>query len=110
MSFKKCRWHIDDYIKKAQYKRSNPMKLNCFLKKATELVKDEVTFSGNTGSSEGHCILDFTRQQENGKGNQCYWFGDRNMSQDTKPLSAVYVYPVDSKTIVNQSNRPFISF
>ena len=102
---------IDDYIKKAQYKEQS-YEVELF-PKATELVIQKgqvIAFSGNTGSSEGpHLHFEF-RDSKTEKIINPMLFGYDQYSQDTKKpaLSAVYVYPVDSKTIVNQSNRPLL--
>jgi murein DD-endopeptidase MepM/ murein hydrolase activator NlpD len=102
---------IDDYIKRAQYKEQS-YEVELF-PKATDLAIQKgqiIAFSGNTGSSEGpHLHFEF-RDSKTEKIINPMLFGYDQYSQDTKKpaLSAVYVYPVDSKTIVNQSNRPLL--
>ncbi|MBU0939860.1 MAG: M23 family metallopeptidase [Bacteroidetes bacterium] len=102
---------IDDYIKKAQYKEQS-YEIELF-PKATDLVIKKgqvIAFSGNTGSSEGpHLHFEF-RDSKTEKIINPMLFGFDKYSQDSKKptLSAVYVYPIDAKTVVNQSKRPLL--
>jgi hypothetical protein len=52
------------------------------------------------------CILNF--EIVNRENYQSYAFGFDKEVKDTPSVSAVYVYPVDSKTSVNQSKRPLL--
>lgn len=102
---------IEEYVKKAQYKeqsfeveiRPNPDEF--IVKKG-----DVIAFSGNTGSSEGpHLHFEF-RDTKSEKVINPYLFGYNAFMQDSKRpiVTNLYVYPIDDKSVANQSKRPLL--
>src|SRR3970040_793269 len=102
---------IENYIKKAHYKEQS-FEIELFLKPNELVVKkgQTIALSGNTGSSEGpHLHFEF-RDSKTEKIINPLLFGFDKFIKDTKKpaVSAVYVYPLDGKTSVNQSKRPLL--
>lgn len=102
---------IDDYIKKEQYHEQG-FEVELF-PKATDLIiaKGQViALSGNTGSSEGpHLHFEIRDTKTENIINPLLFGYTNNLPDAKKPIvSAVYVYPVDTKTVVNQSKRPLL--
>ncbi|MGO4818955.1 M23 family metallopeptidase [Flavobacterium sp. W22_SRS_FP1] len=102
---------INDYIHKAHYKEQS-FEIELFLKPNELIVKkgQTISLSGNTGSSEGpHLHFEF-RESKTEKIINPLLFGFDKFIKDTKKpsVSAVYVYPLDGKTAVNQSKRPLL--
>ncbi len=102
---------IANYIKVAQYKDKS-FEIELFPKQnELEIKKGQViALSGNTGSSEGpHLHFEFRDTQTEKIINPLFFGYDQFIKDTKKPLvSAVYVYPLDGKTTVNQSKRPLL--
>ncbi|TRX00419.1 M23 family metallopeptidase [Flavobacterium gawalongense] len=102
---------IENYIKKAQYALKS-FEIELFLKPDELIVKkgQVIAFSGNTGGSEGpHLHFEFRDTKTEKIINPMFFGFDKNIKDTKKPLiSAVYVYPLDTKTSVNHSKRPLL--
>ncbi|WP_369765546.1 M23 family metallopeptidase [Flavobacterium sp. WC2429] len=102
---------IESYIKKGHYKEQ-AFEIELFLKPNELTVKkgQTIALSGNTGSSEGpHLHFEFRDSKTEKIINPLLFGFDKYLKDTKKPLlSAVYVYPVDNKTVVNQSKRPLL--
>jgi murein DD-endopeptidase MepM/ murein hydrolase activator NlpD len=102
---------IDEYIKKAHYKEQS-FEIELFLKPNELTVQkgQTIALSGNTGSSEGPHLHFEIRDSKTEKVINPLLFGfDKDIKDTKKPIvSAVYVYPLDGKTTVNQSKRPLL--
>nr|WP_314897256.1 M23 family metallopeptidase [uncultured Flavobacterium sp.] len=102
---------IENYIKKAQYALKS-FEIELFLKPDELIVKkgQVIAFSGNTGGSEGpHLHFEFRDTKTEKIINPMFFGFDKNSKDTKKPLiSAVYVYPLDTKTSVNHSKRPLL--
>lgn len=102
---------IENYIKKTHYKEQS-FEIEMFFKPGEMVVKkgELIAFSGNTGASEGpHLHFEFRDSKTEFVINPML-FGYNKFLKDTKKpvVSAVYVYPLDSKTTVNNSKRPLL--
>lgn len=107
----KATGEIENYIKKSHYKEQ-AFEIELFLK-PNELIVEKgqtIALSGNTGSSEGpHLHFEFRDSKTEKIINPLLFGFDTNLKDTKKPLlSAVYVYPVDNKSVVNQSKRPLL--
>jgi hypothetical protein len=102
---------IESYIQKTHYKEK-AFEIEMFLKPNELVVKkgQTIALSGNTGSSEGsHLHFEFRDSKTEKIINPMLFGFDKDIEDTKKPsLSAVYVYPVDNKTSVNQSKRPLL--
>lgn len=102
---------IGNYIKKAHYKEQS-FEIELFLKPNELTVKkgQVIALSGNTGSSQGpHLHFEFRDSKTEKIINPLLFGFDKYIKDTKKPaVSAVYVYPLDDKTTVNQSRRPLL--
>lgn len=102
---------IENYIKKSHYALKS-FEIELFLKPDELIVKkgQVIAFSGNTGGSEGpHLHFEFRDTKTEKIINPMFFGFDKNIKDTKKPVvSAVYVYPLDTKTSVNHSKRPLL--
>ncbi len=102
---------INDYIQKAHYEEQS-FEIELFLKPNELIVRkgQTIALSGNTGASEGpHLHFEFRDSKTEKIINPLLFGFDKYIKDTKKPsVSAVYVYPLDSKTTVNQSKRPLL--
>ena len=102
---------IESYIKKGHYKEQ-AFEIELFLKPNELTVKkgQTIAISGNTGSSEGpHLHFEFRDSKTEKIINPLLLGFDKYLKDTKKPLlSAVYVYPIGNKAVVNQSKRPLL--
>lgn len=102
---------VENYIKKSHYALKS-FEIELFLKPDELIVKkgQVIAFSGNTGGSEGpHLHFEFRDTKTEKIINPMFFGFDKNIKDTKKPvISAVYVYPLDTKTSVNHSKRPLL--
>jgi hypothetical protein len=102
---------IEDFIKKNHYSEKS-FEIEMFLKPGQLVVKkgQKIALSGNSGASEGpHLHFEFRDNSTENIINPMLFGFDKMLKDTKKPmLSSIYVYPLDDKTIVNQSKRPLL--
>jgi hypothetical protein len=102
---------IKEFIDKAHYSEKS-FEIELFLKPGELVIKkgEIIALSGNTGSSEGpHLHFEFRDSKTEHIINPLLFGFDKEIPDTKKPvISAVYVYPVDAMTTVNQSQRPLL--
>jgi murein DD-endopeptidase MepM/ murein hydrolase activator NlpD len=102
---------IKEFIDKAHYSEKS-FEIELFLKPGELKVQkgQTIALSGNTGSSEGpHLHFEFRDSKTEKIINPLLFGFDKGITDTKKPsISAVYVYPADAKTTVNQSKRPIL--
>ena len=107
----KAKGAIADYIRKAQYKE-NSFEIELFLKPTDLMVKkgEVIALTGNTGSSQGpHLHFEFRDTKTEKIINPLNFGYDKFLKDTRKPtIAALYVYPLDDKTTVNNSKRPIL--
>ena len=99
---------IEQYIKDIQYKENN-YEIEVYLKPADlPVTKGEiVALSGNTGGSGGpHLHFEFRDSKNDNIFNPMLFGFDKFVKDSKKPtINGLYVYPIEEKSIVNQSNK-----
>ena len=99
---------IEEYIKDIQYKEKN-YEIEVYLKPADlPVTKGEiVALSGNTGGSGGpHLHFEFRDSKNDNIFNPMLFGFDKFVKDSKKPtINGLYVYPIEEKSIVNQSNK-----
>ena len=99
---------IEQYIKDIQYKEKN-YEIEVYLKPADlPVTKGEiVALSGNTGGSGGpHLHFEFRDSKTDNIFNPMLFGFDKFVKDSKKPtINGLYVYPIEEKSIVNQSNK-----
>ena len=102
---------IEEYVKKLQYKEHS-FEVEAYLKPGELEVKKGqlIALSGNTGASEGpHLDFEFRDNVTENIINPMLFGFDQLMKDTKKPVvSAVYAYPADQLSVVNQSQRPLL--
>ncbi|MGL5111242.1 MAG: M23 family metallopeptidase [Flavobacterium sp.] len=100
---------IQEYIKQRQYDEK-AFEVEIFLKPNELMVSkgDVIGLSGNSGASEGpHLHFEIRDSKTEFIINPLLFGFDAQLKDTKKPLiSAVYAFPLDGKTSVNQSFRP----
>ena len=99
--------NIEKFIKDYQYQEKS-FEVEMYLKPTDLLVKkgDIVALSGNTGGSGGpHLHFEFRDSKTDDIFNPMLFGFNRYIKDSKKPtINGLYVYPIDDKSIVNQSN------
>lgn len=103
---------IEKKIKKMQYKQEL-YEVDFFLKPDELPIQknDTIAFSGNTGGSGGpHLHFEFRETATEKILNPMLFGFDQYIKDHKKPiLNNVLIYPIDEKSVVNQSNMPIIA-
>lgn len=102
---------IEEIIQKTHYSEQS-FEIERFFKPGELVVKkgQVIALSGNTGGSEGpHLHFEFRDNITENVINPLLFGFDKYFKDLKKPeLLNVYVYPLDDKTVVNQSKRPLM--
>lgn len=108
----KANGEIEKYIKINQYKEKS-YEIELFLKPNELPVKksEVIAYSGNTGGSGGpHLHFEFRDSKNDNIINPMFFGFDKYFEDNIKPtVSGLYLYPIDEKSIINQSNTPVIA-
>lgn len=100
--------NIEKFIKDYQYKEKS-FEVEIFLKPTDLPVKkgEIVALSGNTGGSGGpHLHFEFRDSKTDNIFNPMLFGFNQYIKDSKKPtINGLYVYPIDEKSIVNQSNK-----
>ncbi len=100
--------NIEKFIRGYQYKEKS-FEVEIYLKPTDLPVKkgEIIALSGNTGGSGGpHLHFEFRDSKNDNIINPMLFGFDRYIKDSKKPtINSFYVYPIDDKSIVNQSNN-----
>jgi Peptidase family M23 len=100
--------NIEKFIKDYQYKEKS-YEVEMYLKPTDLPVKkgEVIALSGNTGGSGGpHLHFEFRDSKTDNIFNPMLFGFDKFVKDSKKPIvNAFYIYPIDEKSIVNQSNN-----
>jgi murein DD-endopeptidase MepM/ murein hydrolase activator NlpD len=108
----KMNGEIEKYLKTKQYDQTL-YEVELFLKPNELPVKksDVIAFSGNTGGSGGpHLHFEFRNSLNDDIINPMFFGFDKLIKDTISPkLNGLFLYPIDDKSIINQSNMPIVA-